>query len=230
MAKSSDHDESQDNKDDEPREEGEGAEEEAEPAPPPKRAGARRPAKPAARPAPPPPLKAQGGSLGKSMILFLIIIGGLAGAFAYFGRETGGAGGAPKWRVGDTVEVEISLVSSDIKDLACWSPEAVQGRHCAYESPTQGWSKGDADDANLLRPYTTTDRVQFLAAGVWSQPALSGGKLPASRFAIKCGYKVEGKLKRPGVRWSSEGAWLDRTEDWYAGTVTDCKLVNVAGR
>lgn len=197
----------------------------------PARTGAgKRPARPAGRPPAAPPPRAQGGSLGKSMVLFLIIIGGLAAAFAFFGGETGGTGAAPKWKEGEKVAVEITLVAEDIKKLACWSPEELKGRHCAFEAPTKGWAKGDADDANLLRPYTTTDGAQFLAAGVWSQPALTSGKLPSSRFAIKCSYTVEGKLKRPGIRWSPEGAWLDRTDDWYAGLVSDCTLLNVAGK
>jgi hypothetical protein len=166
----------------------------------------------------------QGGSLGKSMILFLIIIGGLAGAFAYFGREPAGVGTSVKWKVGDKAAVEITLVASDIKDLSCWSEEEIKERHCAFESPTKGWSKGDADDRKLLRPYTTTDRAQFLGAGLWSEPALTG-KLPSARFAVKCTYTVEGKMKRPGIRWSAEGAWMDRTEDWFTGVLSDCKLV-----
>ncbi|WP_437562002.1 hypothetical protein [Sorangium sp. So ce542] len=186
---------------------------------------ARRPAgkKPGARPRA--AAQPQGGSLGKSMILFLIIIGGLAAAFAYFGREPAPGTAGPKWKPGDKAQVEVTLVASDIKDLACWSADEISGRHCAFESPTKGWSKGDADDKKLLRPYTTTDRVQFLAAGLWSEPALTS-KLPSARFAVKCTYTVEGKMKKPGIRWSSEGAWLDRSEDWYTGLLSDCKLIN----
>jgi hypothetical protein len=196
---------------------------------PPMRAKARRPRDAGKRPGkagprPRPAAQPQSGSLGKSMILFIVIIAGLAGAFVYFGREPAGGAGGVKWKPGDRAEVEITLVSSDLRDLACWSPDEIKERHCAFEAPTKGWSKGDADDTKLLRPYTTTDRVQFLGAGLWSQPALTG-KLPAARFAVKCAYVVEGKLKRPGIRWSSDGAWLDRTEDWYTGLFTDCKLV-----
>ncbi|WP_433935762.1 hypothetical protein AB3662_13650 [Sorangium cellulosum] len=192
---------------------------------PAKQAGAaRRPAGKKAGARPRAAAQPQGGSLGKSMILFLIIIGGLAAAFAYFGREPAPGTAGPKWKPGDKSQVEVTLVSSDIKDLACWSSEEINGRHCAFESPTKGWSKGDADDKKLLRPYTTTDRVQFLAAGLWSEPALTA-KLPSARFAVKCTYTVEGKMKRPGIRWSSEGAWLDRADDWYTGILSDCKLI-----
>jgi hypothetical protein len=171
----------------------------------------------------------QGGSLTKSLILFLVIIGGMAAAFAFLGQETGGAGPAVKWKVGEKPTVEITLVASDKRDLACWSAQEVNGKHCGFEAPAKPWSKGSEPDNEKVtfRPYTTTDRIQFLAAGVWSEPALQGN-LPIGRFAIKCTFNVEGMVKRPGVRWSSEGAWLDQTTDWYAGSVSNCRMVSTA--
>ncbi|EYF05180.1 hypothetical protein [Chondromyces apiculatus] len=176
------------------------------------------------KPVPPPPLPAQGGALGKSLLLFVLIVGGLAAAFAVFGQETGGRG-AVNWKPGSKPLVEITLVASDRRDLACWSPQEVSGKHCGFQAPAQPWPNGDPnDDKTTLRPYTTVDGVQFLAAGVWSDPALAGN-LPLGRFSVKCTLNVEGNVKRPSVRWSSEGAWLDQTNDWMAGHVTSCKLI-----
>ena len=76
----------------------------------------------------------------------------------------------------------------------------------------------------MLKPYTTTDRIQFTAAGVWSQPALAGDKLPATRFSLKCKFKVEGTLKNLSVRWDHAGQWFPNNE-WFAGAVSDCKIV-----
>ena len=49
-------------------------------------------------------------------------------------------------------------------------------------------------------------------------------KLPATRFTVKCKYKVEGKMRKPAVRWSSEGPWYERTEDWYSGLLSSCVI------
>jgi hypothetical protein len=197
------------------------AEEEEKPArkPAKKRAGAK-----GARPRQAPAAPQGGSSLGKSMILFVVIIGGLAAGFAILGREEQSGPPKPKWSVGQTVDVEITLVKNDRQDLACASSDEVGGKHCAFEGQNKPWSKGDsADDKKLLKPYTTTDRVQFTAAGVWSEPALAPEKLPGSRFSVKCKYKVEGMVKNVAVRWESTGQWFPGNE-WYAGSVSDCKL------
>jgi len=244
MAKRSDHDdraeaededetraegseEGEEGEEGEKGEKGKASAEEAAPRPRPK-ARPKRPASRGARPLPAPAV--QGGSLGKSLILFLLIIGGMAAGFAILGQETtGGAGPAVKWKVGEKPTVEITLVASDKRDLSCWSPQEINGKHCAFEAPARAWSKGanPNDEKLTFRPYTTTDRIQFLAAGLWSEPALQG-TLPIGRFALKCTFTVEGMVKRPNVRWSSEGAWLDQTNDWYAGSVSNCRMVSTS--
>jgi hypothetical protein len=168
----------------------------------------------------------QGGALGKSLVLFVIVVGGLAAGFALLGRDDGkgDAPPVPKWTVGQTVDVEITLVPSDSKDLACASQEVLAERHCQFEDKGKTWSKGNDPDEKIFKPYTTTDRVQFLAAGVWSQPALKS-KLPTTRFSVKCKYKVDGKLKKPNIRWAQDGQWFERNDDWFAGAVSDCTLV-----
>ena len=67
--------------------------------------------------------------------------------------------------------------------------------------------------------------MNLAAAGLWTEPALAPDKLPASRFNVKCKYKVEGTLKTLGVRWRDGDQWYPNSE-WYAGTVSDCKLTN----
>jgi hypothetical protein len=178
--------------------------------------GARKPVAPA-RPR-------TSGAMVKTLILFVIILGGLGAALYLLNPGDGGPAAAPKWNTGQTVDVEITLVSTDSKDLACASTEEIAGRKCEFETQTKPRPKAEGDDADkkLLKPYTTTDRVQFLAAGIWSEPALKG-KLPTSRFSVKCKYTVEGKVKKPGVRWSTD--WYDPGGDWYAGVVSGCSVV-----
>ena len=204
-------------------------EEEAKPAAKPvaraaavKPAVAKRGAAPLAKGRPVPVRK--GGSLGKSMILFVIIIGGVVALLAWIsqGTETGPA--APKWKVGDSPDLELTLVADDKKNLACAAPDEIGGAHCAFEAQAKPWSKGDsADDKKLLKPYTTVDHVQILAAGVWSDPALAG-TLPTTRFSVKCKYKVEGKMKAASMRWASDGPWYE-SKDIYSGSISGCKLV-----
>ena len=184
--------------------------------------GARGPGAARARPAP-----AKGGSLSKTMLLFFVIVGGVCLAFALVSNRdnAGDAPPRPKWKSGETVDVEITLVKNDKQDLACSSTDEIAGKHCAFETNSKPWSKGDnTDDKKVLRPYTTTEHIQFTAAGLWSDPALAPDKLPAMRFSVKCKYKVEGTLKSLGVRWEQTGQWFQNTE-WFAGSVSDCKII-----
>jgi hypothetical protein len=166
----------------------------------------------------------KGGSLGKSMILFVLIVGGLAAAFALLGTESSSGPAAPKWKTGDSADLELTLVADDKKNLGCSSPDDIAGAHCAFEDKAKAWSKGDStDDKKLLKPYTTTDHVQILASGLWSDPGMTG-TLPAVRFSVKCKYKVEGKMKAASIRWNGDGPWYD-SKDLYSGSISGCKVV-----
>ncbi len=170
----------------------------------------------------PPPSSA---SLGKSMVLFVIVVGTLAAGFALLGQERGSAGpGGPAWKVGDKVDLEITLVASDKRELGCAAADEIAGRHCGSEAPNKPWTKSDnTDDKKILRPYTSTDNMQFVAAGLWSEPALSG-TLPATRFTVKCKYTVEGKIKNPTFHWESGWEGQPRAE-MHTGLVSDCKML-----
>lgn len=177
-------------------------------------------AKSAARRAPPPTT----ASLGKSITMFVVVVGVLAVGFALLGQERGGgAAKGPSWKVGQTVDLEVTLVASDKRELSCASTEEINGRHCAFEAPSKAWSKDTSqDDKKTLRPYTSTDNVQFVAAGLWSEPALANN-LPASRFSVKCKYTVEGKLKAPTFHWESGWEGQPRGE-MFAGILSGCTL------
>ncbi|HVY44747.1 MAG TPA: hypothetical protein VHB21_02665, partial [Minicystis sp.] len=137
------------------------------------------------------------GSLTKSLMLFVIIVGGLIVAFALIGREEPNANGpvpAPKWSTGQTVDLELTVVPSDAKDLACSSVEEIDGQKCEFSAPGKLQAPALTDEKKTFKPYTTTDRIQVIGAGLWSQPALAPNKLPNTRFSVKCKYKIEGKL------------------------------------
>ena len=135
-----------------------------------------------------------------------------------------------EWEAGDVVDVEITLVSSDARNLACAAKDQVGGRHCAFETSSKPWSADSAaaDDKTVLKPYTTTNRVSVTAAGLWSEPALQG-KLPTARFSVKCKYKVEGKLKNPSIRWTPTGPWIEQDKDWPSGIVSECTILGDGG-
>jgi hypothetical protein len=172
--------------------------------------------------APRPPPSA---GLGKSVSLFVVVVGGLSLLMLLLGSERGGGPAqAPKWNEGQTVDVDITLVKTDRSDLACASGTEVKGLHCGYETTQKRWSKGDPnDDKKTLRPYSTVTSVNMLAAGVWSEPVLAPDKLPDSRFSIKCKFTIAGKMPRADVRWHEGEGWNNVTE-WYTGTVSDCKM------
>jgi hypothetical protein len=174
-----------------------------------------------------------GAAIALLVIVGLFVLGaglcvavvGLGAGFAILGRESPTEQTKPKWTVGQVVDIEVTLVRSDRQDLACAAPDDIGGKHCAFEAANKPWSKGGDvnDDKKLLKPYTTVEHVQFTAAGLWSDPALAADKLPATRFSVKCKYKVEGTLKSVEVRWEQTGQWYPNG-GWYAGTVSDCKI------
>jgi hypothetical protein len=168
------------------------------------------------------PMRPKGGSLAKSVILFIVVVGGLAAGFAVLGRDQGGGRVVPSWKVGQTVDVEITLVKNDQNELLCASAEEIAGRHCGHEAPNKPWSKPDgADDKKLLKPYTTTNGAELLAAGLWSEPSMKSN-LPATRFSVKCKFTVEGIVKKPAIRWGSDRPFYDSPGDWFAGPVSAC--------
>ena len=181
------------------------------------------PAAPAAAPAPAPTAS---NSLAKSVLTFVVIVCGVAGVFALLGSrdQTAPAVPTPAWSVGEAVELNITLVASDVTDLGCSSPDEVAGRHCAFASDTRPFAKGDPnDDKALLRPYTTTEGQHLLGAGLWSELGMSTAKLPPNRFTVRCKYTVEGKLAKVGVRWRAIDKWHEWS-DWHTGLLSECKL------
>jgi hypothetical protein len=173
-----------------------------------------------ARKAPPP----RRAALGTSILLFVLIIGGLSAGFAILGREDTTP---PKWTVGQVLDLDVTLVPSDARNLTCATAEEIASRHCAFESEGKPWTKGDVtDDKTLLRPYTTTNGIQFFGAGLWSDAGMSPSILPAdeARFTARCKYKVEGFIKRGKVRWAPGGPWFEWNDPHAAGTLSDCKV------
>jgi hypothetical protein len=157
------------------------------------------------------------------------------------------------YQAGQDVDVSITLVTTDSKQLACASPDAVAGHHCEFESRTQKWSKPQESDhpspRDILAPYKTTDDVLYLVGGLFSDPALQK-RLSIdpptmgehARFVANCKLHLDGKMEKFDVRWSTPGqpgvrvvpaddgerekwqrAWQPQSDTWV-GTVSGCTL------
>jgi len=160
-------------------------------------------------------------------------VGGLALAFGVLGSRGAGMPGAakPKWKIGQTVTVELTLVTTDYKDLACAMEQEVKGNYCAFETENKRRNKGaDArKDPQVLQPYTTVDNIQLIASGVWTSPEMKkklekeNWDRPSPRFSAKCRYKVEGLARGAKIRWGPGKGWTP-ANGWYVGHVESCKL------
>lgn len=208
------------------------SEEEEEASPPPAKASpspkAKKPVEPitpealGVRPVTPPPPPA---SLGKSVSTFMFVLIVLAAGFWFLGNAESpfGKPGVPKWKVGTTVTVLLTLDPKDDDNLACASDAEIGGKHCEFKDKTARFGE-KSEDATILKPYKTVQDEPLLAAGVWSGPDIAKGKRPTGRFNLKCQFKVEGKVTRPLVRWAAAGPWGEQDVDWFAGSVSDCTI------
>lgn len=161
--------------------------------------------------------EAPAGMSSKTKLIAAVGLGALVvGGIFLVQRASGG------WAVGKDVDVELTLIAGDSKNLQCASKATVGASHCAFEDGTKEWAK---DDKPVLMPYTTTDKKNLLGAGLWTDPGMVNAKLPDTRFSVKCKFKIEGKISKPQIRWNPTAKWDDSPGDWAAGTLHDCSLV-----
>lgn len=122
-------------------------------------------------------------------------------------------------RTGTSAPVAVTLVAADREGLSCAADHPIAGHACAFTAPD---AKPASDGPGTLKPYTTTDRRQFLATGLWSQAALVG-PLPSGRFTVDCTLSVEGVAPDVKVRWSPDTPWRPAS-GWPVGILKDCAL------
>jgi len=196
--------------------------------------GAAKSAKPGAAGPKRPTTRKSGFSL-RNVILFGGLVALLLAGFGVLGtRDQGGPSNAPKWKLNEPVDVEITLVASDAGDLGCAMEGEVEGLHCAYSTQTAKHPSagGPRDDGKLLQPYATTNKQNFLAAGVWLQADTKDAvaldakvkTLANPRFSLTCKFTPRGRAKAAKVQWKPGSDW-GAGDGWYVGDVKDCKLV-----
>jgi hypothetical protein len=187
-----------------------------------------------------------------------IVTGGIVALLAFdLVAQTDMCGSGPRkqassgYQIGQEIDVSITLVTTDAKQLACAGSDAVAGHHCEFESRTAKWSKvpegGRPSPQEILAPYKTTDDVMFLIPGLFSDPALQkrlsidpptvGAE--HARFVANCKLHLEGKMEKFDVRWQTPGQpgareaqandekwtrmWQPASDVWV-GSVAACTL------
>lgn len=180
------------------------------------------------------PVARKSGVSARNVILFGGLVVLLLAAFGVLGsRNNGGPQNAPRWKLNEPVDVEITLVATDANDLNCAMEGEIGGLHCGFTSGNarNAAARGSRDDAKLLQPYSTTNRQNFLAAGLWMQPELKDAAeldkrvkaMQNPRFAVNCKFTPRGKAKSAKVQWKAGADW-GPGDGWYVGDVKDCKL------
>ncbi len=138
---------------------------------------------------------------------------------------TGRAPGA-----GDRVEMEVTVVPDDRRQLACASPRDFGGLRCQFAAPSSDAEVKPLKGSDALAPYVTTDRHLVVLSGLFShesvQKALKARQRmrPAERrFRVTCQVELLEKVSGLPVSFGrtrdfrpGEEAWVGRTLDCQA--------------
>jgi hypothetical protein len=159
----------------------------------------------------------------KTLVIFYTIVAIVWIGFAWGDKRRLYSSENPLRQIGETYPIEITLIRDDREHLACASTHSFSGLHCAYKSPNVAWSDGLADDTSILRPYSTVEGEQLLAAGLWSQLAPQE-PLPSHRFSVLCNFRPIAAVRDARVRWKTNGAFGPINRAWLVGSLTNCVL------
>jgi hypothetical protein len=143
--------------------------------------------------------------------------------FAWQGKRPLYSSGPVLRRVGESYQVEITLIREDREHLACASPHLFEGLHCGFTKPGSPWKDDAPTDAKLLRPYTTVEGEQLLASGLWSQLE-AFVPLPSHRFSVLCSFHAVGAVRDAQARWNITAAFGPLNRVWFVGSLKDCVL------
>lgn len=159
----------------------------------------------------------------KTVVIFYTIVAIVWICFAWGGKRPLYSSGPALRRIGETYPIEITLIREDREHLACASTQSFSGLHCAFRSPSVAWTDHAADDSLLLRPYSTVEGEQLLAAGLWSALAPQE-PLPTRRFSVLCTFRPIAAARDASVRWNIKTAFAPINKIWFVGPLTNCVL------
>jgi hypothetical protein len=160
-------------------------------------------------------------TLLKTVVIFYTIVSLVWICFAWSGKRPLYSSGPTLRRLGETYQVEITLVREDNTHLACASPKDFSGLHCAYRNPQVPWVDNPPDDGKLLRPYSTVEGEQLLGSGLWAQLDKQS-PLPSHRFSVLCVFRPVAAVRSISVRWNTKASFGPVNKTVFAGSLSDC--------
>ncbi|HEY4104864.1 MAG TPA: hypothetical protein VGM44_13280 [Polyangiaceae bacterium] len=149
------------------------------------------------------------------------------------------------WVTGQKSDLILTLVTADANALTCASPQAFEGKHCAFKTESEPWPRDpgapmDDNKANTIQPYRTwLDNKLVLVSGVWAQPSLAmrvhneppGNLAPdkLARFTAQCKVHWAGKMDKPVLRWAPGQSWGTEQPTMVA-VADECKVIDEPSR
>lgn len=144
-----------------------------------------------------------------------------------------------KLQVGKSINVVITLVTADVRDLACASNQEGAGARCLFDSYGRRREDVPAGPAGasptVLAPYMTTDNHLFLIPGLFAEPAIArrlaaeppgDDREKLDRFNATCKFEPTGRVDELAVRWEPTAEFGPRQEGAWVGTLSGCSLTN----
>ncbi len=139
--------------------------------------------------------------------------------------------------VGKTIDISVTLVTADQRDLACAADDMVGTAHCAFNMMSRPFTLPSGETPtkpdDIIQPFMTTDNVLFLIPGLWQEPAIAARAATEPytkwerdqlhRFAATCKLSIQGKLDKFKTRWQLMAPFGDGSNAWV-GRLSGCKV------
>jgi hypothetical protein len=186
-----------------------------------------------------------GRFLGAAVILGLMVLIPASPVGNWFEPSDPPGTDTNAWQTGQKSKLILTLVTADAPALTCASPQAFEGKHCAFKTESEPWPREpgapvDDNKANTIQPYRTwLDNKLILVSGVWAQPSLAmrvhnepvGNLAPdkLARFTAECQVHFAGKMDKPALRWQPGQSWGNEQPTMVA-VADECHVIDEPSR
>jgi hypothetical protein len=119
------------------------------------------------------------------------------------------------------VEEPITLVPEDRGKLACKREHPVGQYGCEYRGAGRRGAGLRPEDT--IAPYMTTERVLYLVAGLFEQPAVSSyvsRHVEGTRFTARCKLRLVERIDDYELRFRNDTPWGKGPPAWIAAPVS----------